>query len=140
MDEIKDLTIIRSYTDSDKNFIVNSWLHGFKQGCEYFRLIDKEAYFDYYGKVINLVLERPNVDIKLICLAEDPEIILGYSIAELRPAMMILHWIYVKPDWRNNDLGTMLAPERINVVTHLTKIGRAILKKHPEIKFNPFIL
>lgn len=140
MDDIRDLIEIRYYTAGDHSFVHNSWLHGFQQGCEYFRLIEKAAYLDAYGKVINQIIERPGVDVKIICLKEDPEIILGYSVTELRPGMLILHWLYVKPDWRDNDLGRMLVSENLTHTTHLTKTGRALLKKHPKIKFNPFII
>jgi ribosomal protein S18 acetylase RimI-like enzyme len=140
MDDIKDVVTIRPYVETDNAFVFNSWLHGFRQGCEYFRLIDGDAYFDNYGKVINTILDRDNVDIKIICLKEDQELIVGYSITEILPQLLILHWVYVKPDWRDNGLANMLTPEGVTTCTHLTKTGRAILKKHQEVKFNPFII
>jgi hypothetical protein len=140
MEHIDDLIEIRSYTEDDKNFIINSWMNGFKQGCEYFRLIEKSAYDDVSGQVVNKILDSPGTDIKIICLKDETDIILGYSVTEIRNKMIILHWIYVKPDWRDNGLGGLLSPEGITHTTHLTKTGRALLKKHPEVKFNPFII
>ena len=140
VDDIKDLTAIRCYEKSDTAFIINAWLHGFKNGCEYFKLIDHSAYMDVYGTVLNKIITKDNVDIKIICLADTPEIILGFSVFELTTAGIILHWVYVKPDWRNNGVGLRLLPENIKYCTHLTKIGKSLLKKHPEIKFNPFLI
>jgi hypothetical protein len=140
LDDMNDLVCIRPFIGEDTNFVHNSWLHGLKQGCEYFRLIDKEPYFDIYGKIITSIIERPGVNIKIVCLKQDPEIILGYSVVELRPGQLILHWLYVKPDWRDNGIARTLTPENVTHTTHLTKTGRALLKKHPEVMFNPFII
>jgi GNAT superfamily N-acetyltransferase len=140
MDDIDDICTIRSYTGDDLSFIMNSWLNGLKQGCEYFRLIDKDPYFDIYGKILSQIIEKPATYIKIACLKEDPSIIVGYSVTELRPGMLILHWVYVKPDWRDNGLARKLIPENITHATHLTKTGRALLKKNEQVKFNPFII
>lgn len=140
MDDLKDFVTIRPYIENDKNFILNSWLYGFKEGCEYFRLIEKDAYKDKYGQVIHNILERESTDIKIICLKEDQNIIVGYSITELRPPFIILHWMYVKQDWRNNGIARMLVPEGLTHATHLTKIGKALLKRHPDVSFNPFLI
>lgn len=153
-DEIKTLKdlnanglLIRDYRPEDELFIVNSWMYGFRQGCEYIRLIEKKAYFDATIKVINKILERPNVTCRVLCLKDSEDIIIGYSVTETRPSQQILHWIYVKPGsdlpdsgWRSNGLARMLVDKPITHVTHLTKAGRSILKKHPEIKFNPYLL
>lgn len=140
MDDINDTVVIRPYVEADIKFIHNHWLYGFKQGCEYFRLIEDNCYKDIYGKVIHSIIERESTDIKIMCLKSDLDIIIGFSVTEIRQNQVILHWVYVKPDWRDNGLAAMLVSPEVTHTTHLTKTGRAILKKNPKVSFNPFLI
>jgi GNAT superfamily N-acetyltransferase len=74
--------------------------------------------------------------IKVACLKEDPDVILGYAIfSKTYPA---LHFVFVKSAWRGIGIARSLVPKETKVVTHLTKVGLSILKKNPTLVFNPF--
>lgn len=134
----KDLIEIRKGKPEDFNLIYATWLKGLLYGNEWFQQIDREAYYKHYHDVIEIVLNRPQTEISIACLKEDPDTILGYSIWERRDEKNILHWVWVKPVWRKIGIGHDLMPMPVHVVTHLT---RTILqKKEKHILFNPFII
>lgn len=131
-----DLIAIREYRPDDEAFIFSTWLRGLKFGNDWFELIESAAYYKSYHAVIEAILKSPEVLIRVACLREDPEVILGYSVASGHR----LHWVQVKDRWRKIGIAKSLVPQEVTIVTHLTKVGRSILSKHPEVRFNPFDL
>ena len=71
---------------------------------------------DLTRPIIEKVFLDPNVAVKIACLTEDPEVILGYSITEGD----IIHWVYVKEMWRKQGIAKMLLPKNIKTATNLT--------------------
>lgn len=147
----KDLITIREWTDSDKQFILTTWLKGFYFGNRLPRDIDEadtsnrhwmqywmedlelDNYKLHYRKVIDHILSKPNIKITVSCLLEDPGTILGYSVTEDK----ILHWVFVRQDWRKIGLSKDMMPSGINTVTHLTKSGLK-LKRKLNLMFDPW--
>lgn len=129
-----ELITIRDAESGDINFILATWLRGLKYGNDWFQMIDPEAYFLVYQKVIEAILQRPDTVVKVACLVEDRDVLIGYSVY----AGDRLDWLFVKKNWRNIGVARSLVPENINVITHLTAVGKTILRKHPTVKFNPF--
>lgn len=69
--------------------------------------------------------------VRIACIEESPDVILGYSVS----TGTHLDWVYVKPNYRERGIGTLLVP--VNIASYpneTTKIGRAILdgKKNKE--------
>lgn len=126
---------IRGAVSEDVPFIFSTWLKGLKHGNEWFDLIDKEAYFKHYHKIIEQILAHPRTQVKIVCLKDDPEVILGYSVS----TEYQYHWVFVKKSWRGIGIGRDLMKSPATVVTHLTKVGVSLLKKNPGVKFNPFL-
>lgn len=130
----KDLITTRTRLSADTNFIMATWLRGLRYGNDWFELIESEAYYATYHKVIESLLAKPGVTVLVSCLKDDPEVILGYSVFE-GPK---LHWVFVKKPWRAIGIAKSLVPTDISTVTHVTVIGRSIMQKH-KVVFNPFI-
>jgi GNAT superfamily N-acetyltransferase len=130
-----DLVSVRNVDPDDCPFIYATWLRGLRHGNDFFNDIDQTAYFEEYHKVIAGILLRPNTIISVACLKDDPGIILGYSVR----SSQALHWVFVKKAWRGIGIAKSLVPSEINTVTHLTRVGRSLLKKKA-LKFNPFAL
>ena len=130
----EDLIAFRSGTLEDASFIFSTWLKGLRFGNDWCSLIDSKVYFSVYHKVIENILSKPNVSVKVACLKEDPGVILGYSVY----SGTRLDWCHVKKSWRNIGLARDLVPTNIATVSHLTSVGRSILKKHQSVSFNPF--
>ena len=89
-----------------------------------------------YHKVAEALIK--NCLIKVACLKDDPEVILGYAIlSKVHPA---IHFFFVKIAWRGIGIARSLVPKDTHSATHLTKVGLSIIKKHPGIVFNPFLI
>lgn len=131
-----NLLIIRDYNnDTDRGFVGSYWFNGLKYGNTTFRLIPDHTYLDWYGRIINRLVDTSKV--KVACLQEDETVTVGFSVFDLiSPTETHLHWIYVKEKWRNNGIAKLLLPQNITVVTHLTKVGLAMLP--PNVQFKPY--
>jgi hypothetical protein len=81
-------------------------------------------------------MNRPNTQFKLAVLPDDFDILLGWACFEGDA----LHYVFVKQEIgaRNQGIATSLVPRNVTTVTHLTKVGRRIWKKHKQVTFNPF--
>ena len=141
----RELIGVRSYRDTDKNFILATWLRGLYYGDLFYGNIPKTIFMENYHKILEAFLQRNSQSIRVACLEEDPEVILGYAV--VRPLQIgeadinVLDWIFVKTAWRGIGISKMMVPSKLNACTHLTKIGASMIKnKYPNIIFNPFLL
>jgi GNAT superfamily N-acetyltransferase len=134
-----DLVTIRDSIPDDRNFIMATWLRGLKYGNEWFDAIEADVYYSYYQKAIDFILTHNNTAVRVACLKEDPDVILGYVV--LNRLGNVVHWVFVKKAWRSIGIAKNLVPETVTRATHLTKVGMAILQKRKgKISFNPFDL
>lgn len=125
----------RMANEKDRPFIMATWLKGLKFGNSWYRLIDDKIYFKVYHDVIERIITKPGVVVRVACLKEDPDVILGYSVWEADK----LHWVQIKKAWRKVGIAKSLVPPTITTVTHLTDVGKSIFLVKRLI-FNPFIL
>jgi len=127
----------RPMIESDKDFITSTWLRNNYHSSSFFKYIPFPIYNSEYRKIIDNLLARSHVNI--CCLEEDENVIIGYAVLE--PIVEALHWIYVKPPWRGMKISKyLLEEESFSYVTHLTLIGKQILRSHQALLFNPFLL
>lgn len=127
---------IRDYEPGDKNFIYSTFLIGLYYGDSWFTMIEKDTFMHHYHKILTGILESPNNKIKVACLKDDRDVILGYSI--LSADNEAVHYVFCKSAWRSIGIAKMLVPNTVHTATHLTKAGLGLLRKYPQIKFNPF--
>lgn len=128
---------VRDAELEDKSFIFNSFLEGLYNGNSFFNLMKRKTFMESYKHVLGKIITRLNVIILVMCLNDDPRVIVGYSLIQ---DGHILHWVFVKKKWRKCGVAHFLVPETINAVSHLSDLGIEILKKYPEIEFNPFFV
>lgn len=136
MSELKDLYDIREYVSSDKAFIMATFLRGLYYGDTWFSQIPKDIFMDNYKRIAEALIERPDASVRIACLKEDPDVILGYSISK----GTALDWVYVKKAWRGAGIGRALLPPKITAITHLADTGKALMNKIPNCIFNPFLI
>lgn len=128
---------IRDYKpESDRSFILATWLRGLYYGDSWFSLIPKRAFMEAYHIILERILANPIIVIKVACLKEDSDVILGYSVYHKVFKGLALDWVFVKSAFRNIGVAKMLVPDDVVCCTHLTKVGKAIKPKNCE--FNPF--
>lgn len=133
-----DLVTTRSAVKEDRNFILATFLRGVYYGDSWFKLIPKHIFMENYHTVVTRLLDTPGIDIKIACLKEDPEVILGYSIVRYINNSTVLDYVFVKAAWRRIGIAKSLMPAEFNFCTHLTKVGANI--KPTNCSFNPFLL
>lgn len=127
---------IRLAKEEDVNFILATWLRGLYYGESWFSSIPKNIFMHNYKKIAQSTLVSPKVEIKVACLKEDPDIILGYAILSKNTEAIV--WVFVKTAFRRQGIGKSLVPKSPKYVTHLTALGKTLLTKLPETQFNPF--
>lgn len=133
---LSQLMRVRSANEDDHPFIYATWLKGLRYGNRFYEYIDQDTYFKYYQKVIAALLESPAVQIDMAVLADDPAVILGYSVSQDDR----LHWVHVKKAWRGIGIAKEIVPKKIKQISHLTDIAVKILEKNRNTWiFNPFL-
>lgn len=132
----QDIVTTRAYREADKAFILSTFLKGLYYGESWFSMIPKDRFMKVYHDLLESLLDAPGVEIKVACLKEDPEVILGYAVH----TNTVLHWIFVKKAWRKIGIAKMVCPAELTAVTHLTDLGKQLLKTRVGVVFDPFLL
>jgi len=134
----KDLVSTRAVEPGDVNFIFATFLRGLYYGDSWFSQVPKAIFMENYHRVIQHLLVHSNTKITIACLKDQPEVILAYVIATADGST--LHWAFCKKAWRSIGIIKDLVPSNVQQVTHLTKVGLSIIKKHENVSFNPFAI
>lgn len=138
----------RKYSASDLGFIFSTWMNALYYGnrwkkdmapvhgapIDLYGEMDEKLFYQCYRKVIENILKKPNTQIRIVCLSDDYDSILGYSIFEPET----LHFVFVKEAWRKIGIAKELVPDDILFITHLTKLGHYTKKK--SWKYVPFLI
>lgn len=136
MSKFDGLYDIRDGKENDHKFVLATMLRGLYYGDSWFSLIPKDLFMDNYKKVVLGIINSPDTTLKVACLKEEPDVILGYSL--LSSNFDTVFWVYVKSSWRNKGIAKRLTPSYPTYVAHLTTLGHKLLDKFPNVKFNPF--
>ncbi len=136
MSDFQGLYLIRDYKEADKSFIMATFLRGLYYGDFFFNLIPKDIFMDNYKKIAEAMLGTAKVHIKVACLKEDPDVILGYSI--LSADHKTIHWCFVKGVFRRKGIAKSLTPSNAIYLSHLSALGKTLMHKFPNAVYNPF--
>ena len=116
------------------NVILGPFLNSLRYGNDLFKLIERDAYFNSYGRYIRGLLQRPDSVIKFAIL--DDGTIAGWCLFERRT----VHYVWVKKEARREGMMRQLLPNEFDVISHLTNQGLKLWANHfPQVIFNPFI-
>ncbi len=136
MSDFNGLFEVRDATIDDLNFIVPTFVNGLYHGDSWYSQIPYTIFKNNYTIIIQVLVTKSVV--KIACLPEDTNVILGYSI--LSQDFLTVHWVYVKKKWRQRGIAKALLPKHPVDVTHLTLQGKELLPKLNGAIFNPFKL
>lgn len=131
--------VIRRAEPADIPFIYSSWLKSYRTGSGLGLASGKHAYFITYNLVIDHILEKPDAIVWVAAKEDEPNVIWGYLVAE----PTVLHYVFVKGAFRRFGVAKSLyeiAFQERPFVTHMTALGREVLRMHPGFKFNPTLL
>lgn len=135
MSEINNTYLIRDYRPEDKAFIMSTWLRGLYYGNQFYALMEKNTFMDVYKQVLEALLQRSIV--KVACLVEDQDVILGYIV--LSNDVNTIHWVFIKQAFRKQGIAKSLTPKNARVYSHFSDLGLSLAKKLNYV-FNPFSL
>lgn len=135
--KIDNLYEVRDYRESDLAFVKSTFLRGLYYGDSWFSLIPKNIFMQNYKLLAEKLINSPLVVIKVACLQEDHDVILGYSM--LSSDFQTIHWVFVKQAWRRQGIAKRLLPQFPTSVSHLSELGKTLLNKFQNTIFNPFI-
>lgn len=92
--------VTRPALESDKSFILSSWLRSYRH-CPDSNLADV-FFFGAYRPIAEYLLAKCTVEV--VTPEGKDDLILGYAVYE--PG--VVHWVYVKKDFRKNGIAKML--------------------------------
>lgn len=138
--------VIRSATHTDMAFIYRSILmgtyHGNRPGkgkidpkcpVDFFSSIPQDLFMEAYHGHLSSLFARPGMCIDIACLRTDPDVILGFSVHQ----QSILHFVFVKPQWRKIGIANQLVPKDVTTVTGFTRVGD-IIRRKKGLVFSPW--
>lgn len=119
-------------TEDEYALIFDSWAASFKKspwaGC-----VTNDMWADVSRRTMQDVIDRPGtvIECAVMDLPDGDRRVMGYVVAE--PANKILHWLYVKRDYRGMGVGTALL-DRVRTpgkwrYTHRTNASERFLGK-----------
>ena len=135
----------RQFKESDRDYVVRSTLYSFLNGSEEAKRIHKDSYMRAHNKTINGLLD--NCECVIMCDSEDSDLIYGFAIYEKLKDYDVLHYIYVRKDFRTKGvahkmLDHMKSSNDSLAMSHLTDDFKpAKLKKYwpGKIIYDPYI-
>lgn len=136
MTKFEGLYDIRDAKEEDKSFILATFLRGLYYGDSWFSQIPKQIFMTNYKAVAEALVKGDRTVIKVACLKDDADIVLGYAI--LSQDYQTIHFVFVKKAWREKGIARSILPMYPTSVTHLTRLGKDLLIKFNNVVFNPF--
>lgn len=80
----------------------------------FYGMRERDEFLRNYGETLKVLMARPDTRIVVACLAAEEDIILGYAVL----GQDTLHYVYVKPAWRQQGIARALVSE-VKQVTHI---------------------
>lgn len=138
MNKFVGLYEVRDYKPEDRNFVLATFLRGLYYGDPWYQEIPKDIFMGNYKYVAEALVDSKSVIIKIACTKDDQDVIIGYSM--LSTDFTVVHWVFVKERWRGRGIGSSLVPAYFTAASHLSSLGRALIKKYKDAIFNPFAI
>jgi len=136
--------ILRDAADEDKNFIISSWLKTYRTEGKFTRRIRPYVYFKEHEERIKRALWQAKA--RIACLEAEPEVIMGYAVWTPQAAHEVVHFVFVRPEFRNLGVARKLLSE-VNLETcefthwvyKLDNVIDELLTQYPKMNYNPYL-
>lgn len=121
-ESIDNVLLIRAGEPTDHAFCIRSWLGSYTHSpmAREIRSFGMDYFATWQGVVESLVR---GADLRIACLRESPEVIVGFACAAHRRESLppIVHYAYVRERWHGKGVEAMLlAPEMAQPLVHYT--------------------
>jgi len=135
--------VIRELTKEDYPIIFNSWLKSYSKEYVKYKNVPNQIYYQGQHLLIENLLSNSTTLVAVD--SEDQNIVLGYCVGTKSEDTFVVHYIYVKKDFRGMKIASNIlkyagvTPESNIVFTHYTPSGAALASKFNAI-YHPYIL
>jgi len=135
--------LLRSAMPSDAPFILHSWLQSFRDG-DMVEGIPNQIYYHHHHKLVSNLLRRCAVTV--LSDPSAPEVIFGWFCWESCEKGIIIHYAYVKNEFRKSRLASRILeaildseePEYVFVTHRVNPMGYEFKKR--KWIYNPYLL
>lgn len=129
---------IREARETDLPFIFSTWSSSYRYTSD-MGTCPNSIFFPNFNKVMDHILGLPETSVMIACEKSVSEVIFGYMVHQ-KPD--IIHYAYVKQAFCNFGIAKSLLNALGGAKYYSMKTDpiRPIVKKHPELIFNPFLL
>lgn len=134
---------IRTYNENDLNFILSKWLKNYKFSSRFTKKIKSDIYYKWHHLIIDNIMARPSCTILIANPVDEPDVNLGFICFEDINAEKIIHYAFVKPEFRNFGVGkklylTAMANKPFGYFTHWTYPIDTLELKLPNLTYDPY--
>jgi len=145
--ETQDL-VFRPYTPEDRPFIESSWASSYYSAQRIKDFLSPETFHFFHRPLRERFFNRPTATVIVVAAGENPDVILGWIAVECIPNATVIHYLYVKADYRRKfDLANQLlirgVPAGNVLYTHFTPKAGKIMAANPgrfrRFKFSPHL-
>lgn len=131
---------LRLATPADMPFFYSATLQTYLYGSPHHRTIPAKVYFTEHARLLKKTVERPDAELLLAVLKEDPSVILGFLLWEPD----IMHFTYVKRGFRQMGIARQLWTKADLIshyqISHKTYDFNKIINKKNGIIYNPYLI
>jgi GNAT superfamily N-acetyltransferase len=133
--------VIRDSVPSDLDFIYNSWLTNYQATSFFAKKIKKHTFMKFHPVLLNALMNRPDVVVKIA--GDDEFSIYGWLVAEKHNDEYIVHYCYIRPEFRllgiAKELLASLAIQQEHIeCTHWTPVMNEIQAKDDRFQYCPY--
>jgi len=122
---------VRKAVTSDYPLILSSWLKGCYHLCSAFKDMPKSLYYGVHEPCLKAILATS--DTMCVVDHQDPDHILGYIVYKDYGFFTVIHWIYIKQQFRDFGMAKYLLacvePKKIVFTTHETTESQKFFNK-----------
>lgn len=125
MDQSTKVVVRELMGGSDHAFIYSTWRNALWYAE---RRDEKEAdhFYKSASEKIAALLKNPDIHVRIACLADDPDMLLGWAVLQNDR----LEFIYVKIDYRRKGIGHILSKGFKTFSEPETRIGKSLKEKY----------
>ena len=129
---------IRKANESDKAFVLATWLRSYYNGSSFGAELLPSVYFKWHHALLEAFWDRPTGYVMIACNPEDEHQIYGWAALEQSLHGQLAHYVYVKPAFRQMGISKALLPTVETVATHVTRLGKRLFPQH--WTYNPYLI
>lgn len=137
---------IRKIKESDRNFVIATWLDNYRRSSSFAKRISNEIYYGNHNPIVLDILSKPTTEVLIACTPGDEDHCLGHIVFERFPDTVVVHYVFVKIEFQGLGIGAELFNfAKINrdsfTHTHMTYASAEIMAhKRYKASYNPYRL